>query len=201
MPCRKRRLEMTDRDSILAEWESLDIYEKCTKCGEITYPPLSTWLKDQPYHVWCITEPPTKTKKRRLMSDTEPLKKKKMFPIMSRPGDEGHPTKIAWEIADYAYSHYKARYGTDQSLERLAERGGFSVKEMDMYYPNWRKDSSDRAKDKEEIAELKAVLRMHHDWQQDPDTQIMLGDELYNLDACYVDSTLEERTTKALKGS
>jgi hypothetical protein len=45
---------------------------------------------------------------------------------------------IPWEIAARAYNQYAAKYGTEQSLERLAERGGFGHCEMDMLYPNWR---------------------------------------------------------------
>lgn len=36
-----------------------------------------------------------------------------------------------------AFAAYAARYGNSQSAERLAERGGFSVGELDMFVPGW----------------------------------------------------------------
>ena len=62
----------------------------------------------------------------------------RMFPIQSAHGAKPHPTSIPWAIADLAYSVYSARYGKDQSLERMAERGGFSPGEMDDFLPDWR---------------------------------------------------------------
>ena len=45
---------------------------------------------------------------------------------------------IPWRVAEDAYREYRKRYGSQQSMERLAERGGFSTGEMDMLYPQWR---------------------------------------------------------------
>jgi hypothetical protein len=39
-------------------------------------------------------------------------------------------TTVPWWIAELAYVEYSRRYGTLQSLERLAERGGFSRAEL-----------------------------------------------------------------------
>jgi hypothetical protein len=36
------------------------------------------------------------------------------------------PCKIPWWLAEEAYERYVELYGQGQSLERLAERGGFS---------------------------------------------------------------------------
>lgn len=63
----------------------------------------------------------------------------KTFPIQLQRGARAHPTSIPWEVADLAFSVYAAQYGTGQSLERLAERGGFSPSEMDEFLPDWRK--------------------------------------------------------------
>ncbi len=63
---------------------------------------------------------------------------KRLFPVTSSKGSEPHPTKIPWEVSDLAYSVYKSRYGNDQSLEKLANRGGFSAREMDSLLPDWR---------------------------------------------------------------
>ena len=42
-----------------------------------------------------------------------------------------HPAStIPWWLAEIAYEHYAERYGTQQSLERLAERGGFGRREL-----------------------------------------------------------------------
>ena len=49
-----------------------------------------------------------------------------------------------------------------------------------------------------QVAGLHAVLLQHHEWHQDPETEIKLGDEYYDLASCYVDSTLEEQTSAAL---
>jgi hypothetical protein len=46
-----------------------------------------------------------------------------MFPIQ----DVG---AIPWSLAERAYQRYSQLYGTGQSLERLAERGGFGLAEL-----------------------------------------------------------------------
>lgn len=64
-----------------------------------------------------------------------------MFPIQSEtvPSDRGNVripgAMIPWEVAEVVYRGYSHRYGTDQSLERLAERGGFGWGEIAMHYP------------------------------------------------------------------
>ena len=37
---------------------------------------------------------------------------------------------IPWWLAEEAYAYYSATYGKGQSLERLAERGGFGREEL-----------------------------------------------------------------------
>lgn len=59
------------------------------------------------------------------------------FPLQ-RIGTPG-PAWIPWAVAEMAYQSYAAKFGTSQSLERLAERGGFSWSEMDLLLPSWRK--------------------------------------------------------------
>lgn len=72
----------------------------------------------------------------------------KKFPIQSsyRKNVKPHPTSIPWFIADLAYSVYSASYGREQSLERLAERGGFGPEEMDEFVPNWRELCSENVR-------------------------------------------------------
>ena len=45
-----------------------------------------------------------------------------------KPGDP--PGTISWEEHEEAYRDYARRYGTSQSAERLAERGGFGYDEL-----------------------------------------------------------------------
>ena len=40
------------------------------------------------------------------------------------------PCTIPWWLAEVAYEYYSKRFGTDQSLERLNERGGFGREEL-----------------------------------------------------------------------
>lgn len=60
------------------------------------------------------------------------------FPIQSERGAAAHPLRVPWEVAELAYSMYTGRHGKGQSLERLAERGGFAPSEMDEFVPDWR---------------------------------------------------------------
>lgn len=60
------------------------------------------------------------------------------FPLLSEREAAPHPRRIPWGVADEAYAAYAARHGTGQSLERIAERGGFAPCEMDELLPGWR---------------------------------------------------------------
>ena len=49
---------------------------------------------------------------------------------------------ISWEAAQRAYDHYAKLYGRSQTLQRLAERGGFGIREfVELWYG--RKDMAD----------------------------------------------------------
>lgn len=52
------------------------------------------------------------------------------FPMQGTRGAPGG--WIPWWLAEIVYAGYVARYGAGQSLERLAERGGFGFEEMGM---------------------------------------------------------------------
>lgn len=56
----------------------------------------------------------------------------KRFPIqMEIQGRLRLPaTQIPWWLAEVAYKYYVELYGGQQSLERLAERGGFGREEL-----------------------------------------------------------------------
>jgi hypothetical protein len=64
----------------------------------------------------------------------------KRFPIHTERDARPHPLGIPWQMAERAYSVYAASYGKVQSLERLAERGGFGPSEMDKLLPSWREE-------------------------------------------------------------
>lgn len=59
------------------------------------------------------------------------------FPLQLMRGAVG-PVAIPWPVAERAWAVYAQLHGTSQSVERLAERGGFNWGEMDLYLPGWR---------------------------------------------------------------
>lgn len=77
----------------------------------------------------------------------------KLFPVMPSKKHTAHPLRIPWSVAEKAYSTYSKQYGNGQSLERLAERGGFSEGEMDEFHPQWRAEVS-------ELEQLKLKLAL-----------------------------------------
>lgn len=91
------------------------------------------------------------------------------FPIMSTRGTRPHPLNIPWSIAELAYSVYSLKYGRSQSLERMAERGGFYAGEMDEFLPNWRERASEVTALREEVARLGKEIEelMKVDYWQD----------------------------------
>lgn len=62
----------------------------------------------------------------------------KLFPIQAERGAKPFPMCVPWSVAELAYSVYASLYGKSQSLDRLAQRGGFAPSEMDQYAPGWR---------------------------------------------------------------
>lgn len=71
----------------------------------------------------------------------------KTFPIQ----DYG---RVPWEVAEQAYIGYVKQCGARQTLERLGERGGFGVEEMDDFFPEWRSTTQLIAKLREENIRL-----------------------------------------------
>lgn len=57
--------------------------------------------------------------------------KNRPFPIQGNGSAPGG--WIPWWLAEIVYAGYSARYGTEQSLERMAERGGFCFGEVGMF--------------------------------------------------------------------
>ena len=59
----------------------------------------------------------------------------RQFPIQGgmrgeKPFGNCDVSKVPWWLAEIAYAHYASLFGTQQSLERLAERGGFGREEF-----------------------------------------------------------------------
>jgi hypothetical protein len=52
------------------------------------------------------------------------------FPIQADADARKPATVIPWWLAEEAYTQYASMMGTAQTLERLAERGGFGRKEL-----------------------------------------------------------------------
>lgn len=66
-----------------------------------------------------------------LKAENKRLKSPRTFPIQGA-------ARVPWEVAEQAYIGYVKMCGSCQTLERLGERGGFGVEEMDEFYPEWR---------------------------------------------------------------
>jgi len=71
------------------------------------------------------------------------MSEERLFPLLFERGATPHAMKIPWSVAEKAYCVYVSRYGPGQSLQRLAERGGFGHREMDDLYPPWRDETSE----------------------------------------------------------
>lgn len=66
-------------------------------------------------------------------------------PVTRRRGWDTSFRSIPWAWAEKAYAVYSERYGREQSLERMAQRGGFGVEELDLFAPGWREHASEEA--------------------------------------------------------
>ncbi len=90
----------------------------------------------------------------------------RMFPLqISRNKDvQPGPLSIPWSVAEKAYGAYAREYGRDQSMERMAERGGFGWCEMDTLYPQWRAEVDEIADLRERNRKLfEALDGIHED--------------------------------------
>ncbi len=67
---------------------------------------------------------------------------KKEFPIIRG----GSLKSIPRSVAEMVYEGYARDYPGGQSLERLAERGGFGLYELGLYLPNWQQEVADARK-------------------------------------------------------
>lgn len=76
-----------------------------------------------------------------------PLQTERNYP---RPG----PIAVPWSVAEKAWAVYAGKYGTSQSVERLAQRGGFGWSEMDDFYPEWRAETDEIHRLRERVRTL-----------------------------------------------
>lgn len=117
------------------------------------------------------------------MSDNATKKPPRTFPIQ-RAG------RVPWEVAEQAYIGYAKEYGERQTLERLGERGGFGVEEMDRFYPEWRSTTQlivGLRAENERMAEAAAIAARygmidgahHKQWVIDQMLRKMLGPSGY----------------------
>lgn len=96
---------------------------------------------------WSMTTPEPCPCGNVLCEGTHVAPPERRFPIQAGPrslrwragGPIAEPAgSVPWSVAERAYAAYAARYGRSQSLDRLAERGGFGHSEMDWLVPGWR---------------------------------------------------------------
>lgn len=77
------------------------------------------------------------------MSGEQRVTDERLFPLQTSRAAPLGPRHIPWSVAEKAYGAYRLKYGSRQSLERLAQRGGFGWCEMDDLYPAWRDETSE----------------------------------------------------------
>ena len=84
--------------------------------------------------------------------ENERLQGNRPFPICGSPG-----MTIPWSVAQQAYLGYAKDGGSGQSLERVAERGGFYVEELDKYHPGWQEHTRIKAENERLMVLLGAI--------------------------------------------
>ncbi len=86
----------------------------------------------------------------------------KRFPLQVERKGADQRKSIPWSVAEIAYAGYEAHCGRpSQTLERLAERGGFGNGEMDLFAPGWRKLSDENDIIKAALAEKDDEINHH----------------------------------------
>lgn len=51
-------------------------------------------------------------------------------PVVTAPIQTAREKEVPWDVAAEAYKEYSAQHGSEQTLERLCERGGFGASEL-----------------------------------------------------------------------
>lgn len=96
-----------------------------------------------------------------LRTAAAPGMEEKMFPLQTSKQSPSGPLQIPWSVAEVAYGAYVRMYGRSQSLEGLAQRGGFSWYEMDQFHPGWRKDASEIESLHQRLREAQAEIEQN----------------------------------------
>lgn len=89
----------------------------CPDCGKLNYKPLRC---------------------QNCGHDPEQARPDEPKPERRAPVQRYHGKTIPWRVHGLAWEAYAKKYGRAQSAERLAERGGFGIGEMDEHLPGWR---------------------------------------------------------------
>lgn len=63
-----------------------------------------------------------------------------MTPTPERMFAMQHGPYIPWTLAELIYEAYAAQFGSEQSLEKLHKRGGFSWREVEIIFSGLAKD-------------------------------------------------------------
>lgn len=79
-------------------------------------------------------EPLSREERERILARCEAAKNPDDKLCGERPFPIQQSEPVPWGYAERAYRTYSARFGTQQSLERLAERGGFGLEEFSCLY-------------------------------------------------------------------
>lgn len=95
---------------------------------------------------------------------------------------------IPWAIGMEAWLAYAAEGHGNQSCERIAERGGFGISEMDRYVPDWRVRVSEMTALQTELAQAHTDIkwlkeRKARDKLRHEDAQIEIVDLVVELEA------------------
>lgn len=91
------------------------------------------WSESDPDQAVAINLARECLRHRALLARTEAGAVEKRAPVQRY-----HGKTIPWRVHGLAWEAYAKKYGSSQSAERIAERGGFGVGEMDEFLPGWR---------------------------------------------------------------
>lgn len=101
------------------------------------------------------------------------------FPLLDHVGH------ISWSLADEAYPAYSEDGGRGQTIERLAQRGGFSPGEMDEYRPGWRPVEQEISALKDRLQQAEQLLLTIPNNVHDHECKMRVGERVHESCTCY----------------